>query len=145
MTIMRKYILLLCALCAGLVSCVKEDFGAAEADGLVTFNVSYETQTKTVLNGLTPYWSPSDMISIYDGKNNQFVSTNTENSATATFKGVLEGKGRKHYLAAYPYNENLSFSFMGMSIYGLQVPQEQTAVENKIGRASCRERVCLDV
>ena len=56
MTIMRKYILLLCALCAGLVSCVKEDFVGAEADGLVTFKASYEPQTKTVINGLTPYF-----------------------------------------------------------------------------------------
>ena len=109
---------------------MKEDFTGAEVDGLVTFKASYEAQTKTVLNGLTPYWTPSDKISIYDGQNNEFVSTATEESATTSFKGVLAGKGRKHYLAAYPYNENLSFSFMGMSIYGLQVPKEQTAVEN---------------
>ena len=80
---MRKYILLLCALCAGLVSCMKEDFTGAEVDGLLTFKASYEAPTKTVINGLTPYWSPSDKISIYDGKNNEFVSTNSENSATA--------------------------------------------------------------
>ena len=91
MTIMKKYILLLCALCVGLVSCVKEDFNGAEADGRVAFKASYEAPTKTVLNGLTPYWTPSEKISIFNGVNNEFTATVSEPSATATFKGELAG------------------------------------------------------
>ena len=104
MTIMRKYILLLCALCAGLVSCVKEDFVGAEAGGIVTFTASYETETKTMLNGLTPYWTASEKIAIFNGVNNEFTATVTEPSATATFKGELAGKGVKNFRAVTPYS-----------------------------------------
>ena len=130
MTIMKKYILLLCALCVGLVSCVKEDFGGAEADGLVTFKASYEAPTKTVLNGLTPYWTPTDKISIFNGVNNEFTATVSEPSATATFKGELAGKGTKNFRAVTPYSADYTFSSLGSAFYGLSVPQEQTAVEN---------------
>ena len=129
MMIMRKYILLLCTLCAGLVSCVKEDFPGVE-DGLVTFKASYETQTKTVLNGLTPYWTPSEKITIFNGVNNEFTANVTEPSATATFKGELAGKGTKNFRAVTPYSADYTFSSLGSTFYGLSIPQEQTAVEN---------------
>ena len=129
MMIMRKYILLLCTLCAGLVSCVKEDFPGVE-DGLVTFKASYETQTKTVLNGLTPYWTPSEKITIFNGVNNEFTANVTEPSSTATFKGELAGKGTKNFRAVTPYSADYTFSSLGSTFYGLSVPQEQTAVEN---------------
>lgn len=127
---MRKYILLLCALCAGFVSCMKEDFAGAEADGLVTFKASYETQTKTVLNGLTPYWTASEKIAIFNGVNNEFTATVTEPSATATFKGELAGKGTKNFRAVSPYSADYTYSSLGSTFYGLSIPQEQTAVEN---------------
>ena len=127
---MRKYILILCAICAGLVSCVKEDFSGAEADGLVTFAASYEAQTKTVLNGLTPYWTASEKIAIFNGVNNEFIATVTEPSATATFKGELAGKGTKNFRAVSPYSADYTYSSLGSTFYGLSVPQEQTAVEN---------------
>lgn len=130
MKIMRKYILLLCALCAGLVSCMKEDFAAAEADGLVTFKASYETETKTVLNGLTPYWIPGDKISVFDGQNNEFTAELSEMSQTAVFKGRLAGQGRQHFLAVSPYNADYTFYMLGKTAYGLVMPQEQVAVEN---------------
>ena len=130
MTIMRKYILLLCALCAGLVSCVKEDFAGAEAGGIVTFTASYETETKTMLNGLTPYWTASEKIVIFNGVNNEFTATVTEPSATATFKGELAGKGVKNFRAVTPYSADYTYSSLGATFYGLSVPTEQTAVEN---------------
>lgn len=130
MTIMRKYILLLCALCAGLVSCVKEDFAGAEADGLVAFKASYEAPTKTVLNGLTPYWTPQEKIAIFNGVNNEFTATVTEPSATATFKGELAGKGTKNFRAVTPYSADYTYSSLGSTFYGLSIPTEQTAVEN---------------
>ncbi len=130
MTIMRKYILLLCALCAGLVSCVKEDFVGAEAGGIVTFTASYETETKTMLNGLTPYWTASEKIAIFNGVNNEFTATVTEPSATATFKGELAGKGVKNFRAVTPYSADYTYSSLGATFYGLSVPTEQAAVEN---------------
>ena len=130
MAIMRKYILLICALCAGLVSCVKENFNGAGADSLVTFKASYETETKTVLNDLTPYWTPSDKIAIYNGANSEFVATVSEPSATATFKGELAGKGTKNFRAVTPYSPDYTFSSLGSAFYGLSIPKEQTAVEN---------------
>ena len=130
MTIMRKYILLLCALCAGLVSCVKEDFAGAEVDGLVSFKASYEATTKTVLNGLTPYWTPQEKIAIFNGVNNEFAATVTEPSATATFKGELAGKGTKNFRAVSPYSEDYTYSSLGSTFYGLSIPIEQAAVEN---------------
>ncbi|MBR5862609.1 MAG: hypothetical protein IKZ08_04685 [Bacteroidales bacterium] len=127
---MRKYILLLCTLFVGLTSCVKEDFAGVDTDGLVTFKASYETETKTVLNGLTPYWTPSEKICIYNGAIGEFTATVTEPSATATFKGELAGKGTKNFRAVTPYSDSYTFSSLGSTFYGLSVPQEQTAVEN---------------
>lgn len=129
---MRKHILFLCTLCLGLVSCVKDDMNVVQGDGMTVFRAVYSEmpQSKTVLSGMTPFWQPTDKISIYDGKNNEFVNTGAAASASTSFKGVLAGKGRTHYLAAYPYNDSLSFSFMGMTIYSLYMPEKQTAVEN---------------
>lgn len=108
---------------------MKDDIDSTE--GLTVFKAVYSDapQSKTVISGLTPHWSPADKISIYDGKNNEFTNTGKSVSATASFSGTLNGKGRKHYLAAYPYSEDLTFSFMGMTVYSLNLPQEQTAVE----------------
>lgn len=109
---------------------MKEDFAGAEADGLVTFKASYETQTKTVLNGLTPYWTASEKIAIFNGVNNEFTATVTEPSAIATFKGELAGKGTKNFRAVSPYSADYTYSSLGSTFYGLSIPQEQTAVEN---------------
>lgn len=125
-----KYILILFAMCAGLASCVKEDFPGVENDGLVTFTASYETPTKTVLNGLTPYWTPSDKIAIFNGVNNEFAATVTEPSATASFKGELAGKGTKNFRAVTPYSPDYTYSSLGSTFYGLSIPQEQACVEN---------------
>lgn len=115
---------------AGLVSCVKDDLSTSE--GMTVFKAVYSDAptSKTVLSGLTPFWSPSDRISIYDGKNNEFVYNGKSAAASASFSGTLAGKPRQNYLAAYPYREDLSFSFMGMTVYDMILPQQQTAVEN---------------
>lgn len=125
---MKKYILLLGVFCLGLVSCIKEDM--PQQDGMVTFSAVYNDvpATRTVLEGMKPYWTPSDKISVYDGKNNEFVNTGSANSASTKFKGTLTGQGRNYYLAAYPYNADLTFSFLSKTVYGLVIPTEQTAV-----------------
>ena len=125
---MKKYILLLGVFCLGLVSCIKEDM--PQQDGMVTFSAVYNDvpATRTVLEGMKPYWTPSDKISVYDGKNNEFVNTGSANSASTKFKGTLTGQGRNYYLAVYPYNADLTFSFLSKTVYGLVIPTEQTAV-----------------
>ena len=125
---MKKYILLLSVFCLGLVSCMKEDM--PQQDGMVTFSAVYKDTpaTKTVLQGMKPYWTPSDKISVYDGKNNEFVNTGAANSASTKFRGILAGKGRNYYLAAYPYNADLTFAFLSKTVYGLVIPTEQAAV-----------------
>lgn len=128
---MRKYILLLCTLCLGLVSCVKENMTGVETDGLTTFKAVYaDASTKTVLEGLTPMWTPEDKISIFDGKNNMFTNSLSGKALTAEFKGKLEGQGsaRDNFIAAYPYNEEYTCNFVGSFVGGMQVPAEQTAI-----------------
>ena len=125
---MKKYILLLGVFCLGLVSCMKEDMPVQ--DGMVTFSAVYKDApvTKTVLEGMKPYWTPDDKISVYDGKNNEFVNIGAASSASTKFKGVLTGKGRKYYLAACPYNADITFAFLSKTVYGMVIPVEQTAV-----------------
>ena len=115
---------------AGLVSCVKDDLSTSEDMAVFKAVYSDAPASRTVLSGLTPFWSPSDKISIYDGKNNEFVYNGTSAAASASFSGTLAGKPRQNYLAAYPYREDISFSFMGMTVYDMILPQQQTAVEN---------------
>ncbi len=124
---MKKTIISLIFAAAALVSCQKE---AGFADGYDRFTVSYENQdTKTVLEGLTPVWTPSDKILIYDGKNNEFVPELSAPAATATFKGKLKGQaGRTDFLAVSPYNDSYSFRFNGKGIFNMVHPSEQVAV-----------------
>lgn len=128
---MKKYIFIISVLFAALSSCVKDDVAGTGADGYATFSASYSAdQTKTVLEGLTPFWTPSDEICIYDGESNRFTNSLTAPSAVAEFKGTLAGKGRQHYLAASPYSPDITFYMLGKTIYGLEVPVEQTATVN---------------
>ena len=72
---LRNIILFAALALMGLTSCVKDQ--SVGADGLVTFTASYSGSpiVKTTLEGLTPYWTPTDKISVYDGKNNVFTNT----------------------------------------------------------------------
>ena len=128
----KKYILIFFAACVGLMSCVKEDMFTGDQDGLVSFKAVYGgPESKTILDGLTPMWTPEDKISIYDGKNNEFTNTLTSNAKTSEFYGKLEGQGfdRKSFIAAYPYNENYIFSFVSYYVGGIQILTEQTVVQ----------------
>lgn len=99
-------------------------------NGFVTFRASYDTHTKTVLTGLTPYWTPSEKISIFNGVNNQFTANITAPGATAEFVGKLEGKGTKNFRAVTPYSPDYTFSSLGSTFYGLSVPYEQSCIEH---------------
>lgn len=134
---MRKYILLLCTICMGLVSCVKENMSGIDADGLTTFRAVYaDASTKTVLDGLTPMWTPEDKISIFDGVNNEFSNALTAPAATAEFKGKLAGKGRNQFLAVSPYCPGATFSTLSKTVYGMEIPAEQTAVKDSYDPAA---------
>ena len=133
---MRKYILLLCTICMGLVSCVKENMTGVGTDGRTTFKAVYaDAVTKTVLDGVTPMWTPEDKICIYDGRNNEFSNTLSAPAKTAEFKGVLGGNEQR-YLAAIPYNVDLMFDLDKKGVYGLVMPYEQNAVENSCDPAA---------
>ena len=136
---MRRYILLLCTLCLGIVSCVKENVAGVDADGLATFRAVYaDASTRTVLDGLTPMWTPADKISVFDGKNNMFGNSLSAPALTAEFKGKLEGQGkaRENFIAASPYSESYTCSFVGSFVGGMVVPAEQTAVEGSYDPAA---------
>jgi len=128
---MGKHILFLCTLCLGLVSCVKDDMNVVQGDGMTVFRAVYSEmpQSRTVLSGMTPYWTPGDTICIYDGVNNIFSNSLSAPAAAAEFKGKLGGN-EKTYLAAAPHNPNLMFITEKKGIYGLMMPYEQTAVVN---------------
>lgn len=129
---MKRYILFLCTLCLGLVSCVKENMAGVDADGLTTFKaVHADASTKTVLDGLTPMWTADDKISIFDGKNNEFSNSLSAPALTAEFKGKLAGQGaaRESFIAASPYNAEYTFSVVGMYVGGMEVPALQSATE----------------
>lgn len=113
---------------AGFSSCMKEDMPLK--DGYATFSARFEDSplTRTVLEGMTPYWIQDDMISVYDGENNMFRNKVAGKSAKAAFTGKLSGKGRKYYLSAYPYSSELSFAFLSKTVYGMFMPAEQVAV-----------------
>ena len=127
---LRNIILYAALAIMGLASCVKDQF--AGPDGMVTFTASYSAspRVKTTLEGMMPYWTPTDQISIYDGKNNLFTNTLSSPAPSAKFKGKLEGKSRTRFMAAYPYSPDLTFSFLGRTVYSLVMPSEQNAVEN---------------
>lgn len=129
---LKKFFLMSFAAFAALTACVKEDMNPEEAGDLVSFSATCaDPVSKTVLGDLVPMWTPEDTISVYDGNNNVFANNLTENAATAVFKGKLEGQGleRKSFIAASPYDEAYTFSFVGSFVGGMQVLAEQTAVE----------------
>lgn len=127
----KKYLMLFFAACVALTACVKEEMNPVDSEDLVAFKAYADPSTKTVMGDLVPMWTPQDTLSVYDGNNNVFVNNLTENAATAVFKGKLDGQGleRKSFIAASPYNEAYTFSFVGSFVGGMQVLTEQTAVE----------------
>lgn len=129
---LKKYLLVFFAAFAALTACVKEEMDMVESGDLISFSATYaDPLSKTVLGELIPMWTPEDTIVVYDGNNNVFVNSLTEKAVTAEFKGKLEGQGleRKSFIAAVPFNEAYTFSFVGSFVGGMRVLTEQTAVE----------------
>ncbi len=125
-----KKIYIFAALLSGLLlsySCQKDGL----SDGYDRFTACHDCPgTRTVLDGLTPMWTPSDKISVYDGKNNLFTAEISSPAAVATFKGKLEGQARKDFMAASPYSETVKFQFLSKTVYDMVLPSEQKAVKD---------------
>lgn len=107
-----KYAVL--AVLAGLsfAACQKESSELDTSDKLVkmTFaagNPEFAPQVRTEIEGLTPYWSPGDVIGIStDGIKTNFPFTNdaSERTATTTFSGSTNVSAT--IFAYYPYTAN---------------------------------------
>ena len=61
------------------------DMNVVQGDGMTVFRAVYSEmpQSRTVLSGMTPYWTPGDTICIYDGVNNIFSNSLSAPAAAA--------------------------------------------------------------
>ena len=86
-----------------------------------------ETRTVRQADGKV-FWSPKDEISVIRGSNvygKKFVSTNTEEAATASFTGTMPS-GSGNFWAIHPYNQ---YSYFNGTYLVTELPQVQEAVE----------------
>lgn len=78
-------------------------------------------ESKTIVSDCSKvYWCPGDQIKVFQGglSAGKFTSQNTENAATAHFKGVMDtfigaiedSSTDAFYTALYPYSENAEYS-----------------------------------
>ena len=112
----RKYYRLIMAavgITAAAASCKMAE--PEEIGTQITITASTEVETKTTLedNSTQVYWQPGDQIKLFSGENSgRFVSTNTSEAITATFRGTLDfvfgvsegGENVGTLLALYPYS-----------------------------------------
>lgn len=117
------------------VSCQKENaFDAPEVnEEAFAITAVANADTKTVLDGLKTYWTPTDALTAFDatGANRKFTTDITENSASARFttptftlpENIEAGK----LLAVYPYTEGATIDFQ-TKVSGLEIPATQQAV-----------------
>ena len=117
------------------VSCQKENaFDAPEVnEEAFAITAVANADTKTVLDGLKTYWTPTDALTAFDatGANRKFTTDITENSASARFttptftlpENIEAGK----LLAVYPYTEGATTDFQ-TKVSGLEIPATQQAV-----------------
>lgn len=114
----------------------KKDSGSVEL--VFRAGMSDNTNTKTVLSeeGTAILWSPRDTIMISCGEaSGLFISTNSEPSSTATFRGSLdlatgtmEGEGgNTPFFAVYPYKAaQVPIDYPKYTIF---IPNKQVAAE----------------
>lgn len=133
---MKKYFALMVAF-AAIVSCQKEQKGAAPEDGSaltpMTFRAVGEL-TKTTLDGQSVVWSTADKINVFSGSgfgtNTQFTVASTELSGhKATFDGLAAVS--PEYYALFPYQAGASITAGG--IITAELPSAQAAVAGSFG------------
>lgn len=118
-------IILASAICVIAASCLKDAY--LESDNLITKEtliISTDEQTKTSLNGSDVYWSPDDVIAVFDNSNvkNRFAAMATDGSI-AEFYGEVSS-GTSMIYAVYPYE--LANSAVGSTL-NVTIPAEQTS------------------
>ena len=104
-----------------------------------TVNATYDSGNSkaTVLDGgASVYWEAKDEIKVFCGQaSGKLISTNVEDSPTATFTGFVSGEinpSAKHNLyGLYPYREDASFDD---GVITTTIPEVQTAVAGSFDR-----------
>ena len=77
----------------------------------MTFQASFETDTKTVLDGLNVQWVAGDEIAVFDDKDptkaHKFIAKSS--GSTTSFEGAVS-ENASRFIAIYPYDAVESFS-----------------------------------
>ena len=108
---------------------VNDNFDAAGEKFTVTAVASADS--KTVLDGVNTYWTPGDIIAVYDatGAEVTFSTAITEQAATAKFTADAEFVAPESLVAVYPKRTDRgATSFADGVITGLHVGGGQTAI-----------------
>ena len=114
----------LAALAAAFVSCVKENEKPAvdAAEGIqLTINAG-APETKTYVEGVSPFWKSTDVLGVFTGSDNtnaQFPNTQADGKK-GVFTGTVPSAGK--YYAYYPYSNIYGANTTGVSC---QFPAEQ--------------------
>lgn len=129
---MRKSYFAIIALGALVIaSCQKENSADLPKVDSPVFTATLDTDsdTKTVLNGLTSEWVKDDAIRVLNGTGGSAVYTTTEAGATATFT-TTEGFTGTEFIAMYPASqaESASWDAAGKTVKNLCLKPEQKAV-----------------
>lgn len=130
--IMRKSYFAIIALGALVIaSCQKENSADLPKVDSPVFTATLDTDsdTKTVLNGLTSEWVKDDAIRVLNGTGGSAVYTTTDAGATATFT-TTEGFTGTEFIAIYPASqaESASWDAAGKTVNKLCLKPEQKAV-----------------
>ena len=156
---MKKNIVIwaLVALVCSLASCTKEmQIQEKEADDVITeaglvpmtFQASFEKDTKSVLDGLKVQWVAGDEIAVFDDVSpttpHKFIANGS--GLTTSFEGALS-EGATRFIAIYPYDAVESFSMEpiadGSDFYRtgtLIVPEVQEAT---LGGFDPKANICV--
>lgn len=133
---MRKivYSAIVAAAVVVLPSCSKAELNKESGAVRLLFEASTDSDiVKTTLNGTQVLWEENESISVFstaDYANAKFdMSALSEDKTSATFTG--EAAEASSYMALYPYTAAAKAS--AGTITGVEIPQQQNAVEGSFG------------
>ena len=124
--IMKKYIFVIAAIAALMVSCTKEN--NLGQNGKLTFSVTKEAigSTKAELSGTNVNFAAGDKISVFAGLTNHEFTT-TAGGSTATFTSGESVAELENYLVLSPYNADATRVDVGSMQVRITIPSEQVA------------------
>ena len=115
-------------------SAEEETLQPSVPDVVLTATTEVGEPTRTVLDVdyATVLWMPNEVISVFrEGKMAAFMSSNTEKSSSAQFKGSLPEAGTDKFLyGLYPYSAEAKIS---KDVISTSLPAEQVAVAGSFG------------